>query len=100
MTTELIVEAILWPKRQVKEGYLATTITTRDDEYHQGYKTKETASELTLRSAADGREIRIAKKDIAERTEAGTLMPEGLTAGMTQDELLDLTAYLSSLGRR
>ena len=100
MTRELIIEAILWPKRQVKEGYLATTITTNDDEYHQGYKTKDTATELTLRSAATGREIRIAKKDIAEITEAGTLMPEGLTAGMTRQELLDLVAYLAGLGRR
>jgi len=100
MTTELIIEAILWPKRQVKEGYLATTITTQDDEYHQGYKTKETATELTLRSAADGREIRIAKQNISERTEAGTLMPEGLTAGMTRQELVDLVAYLAARGRR
>lgn len=100
MTTELIIEAILWPKRQVKEGYLATTITTKDDEYHQGYKTKETNTELTLRSAANGREIRIAKKDISDIQEAGTLMPEGLTAGMTRSELADLVAYLASLGRR
>lgn len=100
MTTELIIEAILWPKRQVKEGYLATTITTKDDEYHQGYKTKDSSTELTLRSAANGQEIRIAKKDIADIREAGTLMPEGLTAGMTQQELIDLVAYLSSLGRR
>ncbi|MGB0580886.1 MAG: PVC-type heme-binding CxxCH protein, partial [Limisphaerales bacterium] len=100
MTTELIIEAILWPKRQVKEGYLATAITTKDDEYHQGYKTKETKSELTLRSAATGREIRIARKDISDIQEAGTLMPEGLTAGMTRAELADLVAYLASLGRR
>jgi putative heme-binding domain-containing protein len=100
MTRELIIEAILWPKRQVKEGYLATTVTTKDDEYHQGYKTKDSAAELTLRSAATGREIRIAKKDIADITEAGTLMPEGLTAGMTHQELLDLVTYLSDLGRR
>ncbi len=100
MTTELIIEAILWPKRQVKEGYLATTATTHDDEYHQGYKVRETATELVLRAAATGREVRIAKKDIAEMTEAGTLMPEGLTAGMTRPELVDLIAYLSSLGRR
>ncbi len=100
MTTELIVEAVLWPKRQVKEGYLATTITTKDDDFHQGYKTKETPTELTLRSAADGREIRIARKDIAEIQEAGTLMPEGLTGAMTRAELIDLIAYLASLGRR
>lgn len=100
MTAELIIEAILWPKRQVKEGYLATTITTKDDEYHQGYKTKETPTELTIRSASTGREIRIAKQDVADIQEAGTLMPEGLTAGMTRAELADLVAYLSSLGRR
>ena len=100
MTTELIIEAILWPKRQVKEGYLATTVTTKTGEYHQGYKTKETGDELVLRSAATGREVRIPKNAITERHEAGTLMPAGLTAGMTRQELVDLVAYLSQLGRR
>lgn len=100
LATELIVEAILWPKRQVKEGYLATTVTTADDEFYQGYKARENGQELVLREAANGKEIRISKKRIQERQEAGTLMPDGLTAGMTRAELRDLIAYLASRGRR
>jgi len=100
MSAEMIVEAVVWPKRQVKEGYLATTVTTTDDEFYQGYKVKESKEELVLREAASGREIRIPKKRIQERADAGTLMPDGLTVGMTQSELRDLIAYLAAQGRR
>jgi len=100
MSTEMIIEAVVWPKRQVKEGYLATTVTTTDDEFYQGYKVKESKEELALREAASGKEVRIPKQRIQERADAGTLMPDGLTAGMTQNELRDLIAYLAGLGRR
>ncbi len=96
----MIIEAVVWPKRQVKEGYLATTVTTTDDEFYQGYKVKESKEELVLREAASGKEIRIPKLRIQERADAGTLMPDGLTAGMTQSELRDLIAYLAAQGRR
>lgn len=100
LATEMIVEALLWPKRQVKEGYLATTVTTTDDDFYQGYKVRESKNELVLREATSGKEIRIPKMRIQERQEAGTLMPDGLTAGMTRAELRDLIAYLASRGRR
>ncbi len=100
MSTEMIIEAVVWPRRQVKEGYLATTVATTDDEFHQGYKVKETEEELVLREAGSGKEIRIPKSRIQERADAGTLMPDGLTAGMTQGELRDLIAYLAAQGRR
>ena len=100
MSTEMIIEAVVWPKRQVKEGYLATTVTTTDDEFHQGYKVKESKEELVLREAASGREVRIPKQRVQDRADAGTLMPDGLTAGMTQTELRDLIAYLAAQGRR
>ena len=100
MSTEMIIEAVVWPKRQVKEGYLATTVTTTDDEFYQGYKVKESKEELVLREAASGKEVRIPKNRIQDRTDAGTLMPDGLTAGMTRAELRDLIAYLAARGRR
>ena len=35
---EEIVESILWPRRQVKEGYAAVTVATGDGKIRQGYK--------------------------------------------------------------
>ncbi len=46
------------------------------------------------------REIRrIARDDIEQMVNAGSVMPDGLTAGMTEAELRDLIRYLSELGR-
>src|ERR1039458_4115995 len=38
---EEIVESLLWPKRQVKEGFAAFTIATVDGKIRQGYKLAE-----------------------------------------------------------
>jgi hypothetical protein len=36
---------------------------------------------------------------VKSRQDAGSIMPEALTAGLTPAELRDLIAYLASLGR-
>jgi len=40
----------------------------------------------------------IATKNIASRTDAGTLMPPGLVAGLTEQQFLDLVRFLSAQG--
>ena len=80
--------------RQVKEGYLATSVTTKDDEFYQGYKLRESKTELVLREAATGNELRLAKSDLADRKDAGTLMPDGLAAAITKEQMSDLLAFL------
>ncbi len=95
---EQLIESLLWPNRQVREGYLATTITTRDGEIFTGYKLRETSEEWQLRVPATGQTQRIAKTDVEQSRDTGSLMPEGLTAGMTRDELHDLIRFLAGLG--
>lgn len=99
MTPELIVESVLWPKRQIKEGFFLTQITTTDGAQFQGYIQSENASELALRDPATGVESRLRKQSIKERQDTGTLMPEGLTAALTREQLQDLLKYLLELGR-
>jgi len=55
MSPEAIVESVLWPKRQVKEGYLLTQVATKDGRALQGYRVAESADQLTLRNFTDGR---------------------------------------------
>jgi putative heme-binding domain-containing protein len=95
----LIVEAVLWPNRQVKEGYVATRVITNDGQILTGYKVGETDKELTLRDARSQQILRIARDNVDEIENAGSVMPEGLTAGMTDAELRDLVRFLSELGR-
>jgi putative heme-binding domain-containing protein len=99
LSMPLIVESLLWPNRQVKEGFVAMRVVTADGRIFTGYKLKETADEIQLRDIATREVRRIAKEDIEQTASAGSIMPAGLTAGMTDDEVRDLIRYLSELGR-
>ena len=94
---EKLVESILWPAHEVKEGYAATVVAMSDGKVLQGYKTAETDSDLSLREAASGNILKLAKSAIEERREVGTLMPEGLTEAMTPQERRDLVRFLAGL---
>jgi putative heme-binding domain-containing protein len=98
LSPEQIVESILWPRRQVKEGYSALVVATADGKQVQGYKQSETAAELVLREAATGATVRIARKDVDDLKEQGTLMPEGLASAMTDRQRADLVRFLMELG--
>ncbi|MBI3407570.1 MAG: heme-binding domain-containing protein [Planctomycetes bacterium] len=94
-----IVESVLWPKRDVKKEFVAFRVVAADGRIHQGYKEKESDQELVLRDPAAGTTIRLAKADIEECREIGTLMPDGLTAAMSPTEQRDLFRFLMELGR-
>ncbi|MBX7206812.1 MAG: HEAT repeat domain-containing protein [Verrucomicrobiaceae bacterium] len=96
---ELLIEAVVWPNRQIKEGYIATTLLTKDGRRMQGYKISDANGELQLRDFLSGTVSRFATGEIKERQDAGSLMPEGLIMNMTREELRNLIAYLASLGR-
>ncbi len=96
---EQIVESVLWPKRQIKEGFAAVVVARSDGKVIQGYRITETANELTLREAATGERIAIPKNAIEELKEAGTLMPEGLAQAMSASQRRDLIRFLMGLGR-
>ena len=96
---ELLIEAVMWPQRQIKEGYVATTVVTKDGRTLVGYKQKENDTELTLRDMATNALTTLPKTQIQTRTDAGSLMPDGLTASLSREELRDLIAYLAGLGK-
>jgi len=98
LTPEQVVESILWPRRQVKEGFAALAVATRDGKLVQGYKVSETDGELVLREAATGGHVRVPKGEIEETREQGSLMPEGLAASMTPGQLRDVVRFLIDLG--
>ena len=64
-----------------------------------GYKSKETDTELTVRDMATKVETTLQKNQMQTRTDAGSLMPDGLAASLSREELRDLIAYLASLGK-
>ena len=56
---DFIVGAILDPQKEVKEGYVSISITTKDGEEYQGYQVRETATEIVLRDILQNKEIRL-----------------------------------------
>ncbi len=95
---EEIVEGVFWPNRTIKTGFQAVTVELANGQVVQGIVKDETSRELVLQDAA-GKQHRISKKEIEERREIGSLMPEGLTAAMTAEERRDLVRYLLELGK-
>ncbi len=94
---ELIVESVLWPSRQLKEGYISINVTTRDGRVYSGYREREEGGVLWLRDIATQEVVPIPVNNIRERNEIGTLMPAGLTASLSREELRDLLRYLWEL---
>jgi putative heme-binding domain-containing protein len=93
-----IVESVLWPKLKVKDGYNAWTILTTNGKLHTGYIERDNQKELTLRDPVKGETIHVPRADIEERKQIGTLMPDGLTAAMSAEQLRDLIRFLMDLG--
>ena len=97
LPVDRVIEELLWPMRQIKEGFMAIHVITTDGKIHQGIKSNENATELVLRDAISHQDRRIAKSVIDEWVEAGSLMPTALTAGLSRTDLRDLIRYLSEL---
>ncbi|HLY10600.1 MAG TPA: HEAT repeat domain-containing protein [Planctomycetota bacterium] len=96
---DMVVESVLWPNRQVKEGYNTTAVLTKNDQIFQGFHASEDKQVLILRDPAKDELIRIPIADIRARKEIGSVMPEGLTNGLTREELRDLIRFLADLGK-
>ncbi|WZO97684.1 plastocyanin/azurin family copper-binding protein [Isosphaeraceae bacterium EP7] len=96
---EQIAGAVLWPNREVKEGYAATVVATADGRVIQGYRREETATELVLRDAKTGVDVRLAKAEIEDLREVGSLMPDGLVAALPPDQRRDLIRFLLDQGK-
>ena len=95
---DYLVDSLLEPGKAVKENYHALVVATGDGKIYTGIKLRQTDSELVLRDAED-REVAIPLSSIEEQKTAGSLMPAGLTDGLTRPELIDLVRFLSQLGK-
>jgi putative heme-binding domain-containing protein len=95
---DYLVESILMPNKAVKEGYHALRVTTLDGKVYVGVKTREADGKLYLRTAED-KEVAIPEKEIDEKGQSRSLMPDGLADQLTRQEFVDLVRFLSELGK-
>ncbi|HLF93154.1 MAG TPA: hypothetical protein VJB14_06825, partial [Planctomycetota bacterium] len=96
---DMMIESVLWPNRQVKEGYGSTAVITKSDQILTGFRVNEDKQTLILRDPNLEGVLRIPIADIKARKEIGSVMPEGLANGLTRAELRDLIRFLCDLGK-
>lgn len=92
-----LLEAIVLPSASIARGYESHAILTADGLNLTGLIVRETGDSLFLRTA-DQREVRLKRGDIeAQKPSQLSIMPAGLEAAITRQDLADLLAYLRSL---
>ncbi len=97
LPVDIIIESVLWPDRQIKEGYQATTVLTKDGRVLNGFAHSEDKTVLRIRDLTTGKIATLQIDNIKQRTKGVTVMPPQLTANLTRTELRDLIKYLSTL---
>jgi len=97
VSAERIVTEVLWPTRQVKDGFSLTRLTLKDGSVLQGYPQKSRdEKQLMLRDFATGGIREIPAGQIGQREEVGSLMPPTAQI-LSRVALVDLLGYLISL---
>jgi putative heme-binding domain-containing protein len=95
---DYIVNSILNPNLAVKEQFVTRRVLTADGEIVTGIQIDRDDQKLRLRDAT-GKVITIPVATIDQEEEGKSLMPQGLTKFLTEQEFLDLARFVSALGK-
>ena len=96
LTREQILDSLLEPSARIAPGYGTVGITLKNGTRVDGTLRDETDTHVVLMAGTPPAEQRIAKTDIAERTNPVSAMPP-VGAIVKPREVRDLVAYLSTL---
>ena len=96
---ERLIEEVVWPQRQVKEGYSLLQVLLNNGEVVSGYEDKnQDVNALYIRDPTTQKVRRIINSSIKKRTELGSTMPKGLVGSLKREELRDLIRFLNERG--
>jgi putative membrane-bound dehydrogenase-like protein len=96
MTVEKIIEAIIDPSKEIKEGYQSYVATTTKGQVYTGLKISQTPEAVVLRDQT-GKDICIAKGDLDTLVASKTsLMPDDVVRHLDFNQFLDLVAFLKN----
>jgi putative membrane-bound dehydrogenase-like protein len=94
---ENLFESILYPSKAIADQYVTWVIETKKGLSLSGLIVEEGKGHVVLRDA-EGRDTRLAKKDIESRTKSPkSLMPDDQLVYLTEGDLIDLVEYLYTL---
>ena len=92
-----LFESILNPSAAISPEYHVWIVETKKRDVLTGYLRKDAPDGIELIDSTGAAQA-IAAADIADRYQSEmSLMPNGLAAGMTAQELVDVAAFLESL---
>lgn len=95
---DYVVNSILNPNLAIKEQFVTRRVLTLDGEVLTGIQIDRDDERLRLKDAA-GKTLVIPVSDIDQEGEGKSLMPQGLTKFLTQQEFFDLAKFISELGK-
>ncbi len=95
-SVEDLVSNILDPNMAINPNYLGISVETKDGELLTGILAAETAEAITLLQA-QGIRSTLRRDQLKRQESTGTsLMPEGLEAGLSPQDVRDLVAFLQA----
>lgn len=98
--TDYIIQSLLNPSEDIKDGYELNRIVRNDGSVVTGYVVNESNSEVVIQDVA-GNNISIPQSQIdVHETVPGSLMPPGLTSSLEREEFIDLVGFLSKVGEQ
>lgn len=94
---ENLFESILNPSKAIADQYITWLIETSKGQLIAGLLVEENDQAVTLRDG-NGKDVRIPRTEIEGRSKSPkSLMPEDLLLYMTQDDLVDMVEYMTTL---
>ena len=93
---DYLLSNILDPSAEIQDDYKIVMVTTRDGRTYVGNIASENERTLTLRVVGQD-SVLISKSNIQSREGSElSMMPEGIFANLTDQEVLNLVAYLTT----
>jgi len=94
---DALLTAILDPHKEVAPQYIAFDVNTRDGNAYTGMITRDDATSLSLKIMG-GAEVALPRANIKGSSSSGkSLMPEGLEAGLSVQDMADLLTFIEEL---
>jgi len=91
-----IIESILYPSKQILDGYQQVFFYMKDDDDYAGIIRSETPDTVTLIDSMGKTNVLQKSKIQSRKVSQISLMPDGLQTGLTLEEFSDLVAYLET----
>ena len=93
---EKIMESIIDPSKEIKEGFQSFKATTTKGQTFQGLKVIDKPTEIVIRDA-NGKDNTIARGDLEEVVASKlSLMPDNVVSQLSFDQFIDLIAFLKN----